>query len=131
MNQLKIIIGVAILAIVCVSIQTVHGKPSQDTADNIETDRMESSQNRTKRGLEPLAELGGKLAAESIINSGKCSTEAGCHKGYCWAWCGVSLSDGEWCYTTKTYSQSYKYVKCKKNSDCDACWKCGGPCALF
>lgn len=52
------------------------------------------------------------------------------HKGYCWAWCGISLSGGEWCYTTKTHTQSYEYVECKQDSDCDVCWKCGGPCTL-
>ncbi|PPQ84984.1 hypothetical protein CVT25_010526 [Psilocybe cyanescens] len=57
----------------------------------------------------------------------------GCWKGYCWAGCNTTFLRGgkEWCYTTKTYSQSYRYVTCKSDSECDKTWKCGGPCALF
>ena len=74
--------------------------------------------------------LGSGLAVDSIKNAFECSQKAGCHKGYCWAWCGVSLSGGEWCYTTRTYSQSFNYVSCNSDSDCDPCWKCAGSCTL-
>ncbi|XP_055306973.1 allergen Tha p 2-like [Sitodiplosis mosellana] len=67
---------------------------------------------------------------KSIANSNACSEKAGCHKGYCWAWCGVSLTGGEWCYTTRSYSQSFQYVTCNQDSDCDKCWKCAGSCTL-
>lgn len=53
--------------------------------------------------------------------------EFGCHKSYCWAYCGISP---QWCYTTKTYSQSFQYVKCSKKEDCQGCWKCAGSCTL-
>ncbi|KAI9241275.1 MAG: hypothetical protein BYD32DRAFT_77782 [Podila humilis] len=56
----------------------------------------------------------------------------GCHKGYCWAGCvAVSPFGGEWCYTTKGYSQDYQYVKCSSADECNSNWKCAGPCALF
>ena len=74
--------------------------------------------------------LGGGLAVDSIKNAFECSQTAGCQRGYCWAWCGVSLSGGEWCYTTRTYSQSFNYVSCNSDSDCDPCWKCAGSCTV-
>lgn len=83
------------------------------------------------QGWELLAVGGGALAAIAIANQGRCSNGGGCHKGSCWAWCGVDLSAGEWCYTTKAHSQSYKYVSCSSDSECDKCWKCAGPCTLF
>lgn len=72
-----------------------------------------------------------EVVVKSIANLSSCSETAGCHKGYCWAWCGFSLSSGGWCYTTKTHSQSYQYVECNSDDDCDKCWKCAGPCAFF
>lgn len=53
--------------------------------------------------------------------------EYGCHKGYCWTYCSIG---SQWCYTTKTYSQSYKYERCTEDSDCNGCWKCAGPCTV-
>ena len=58
----------------------------------------------------------------------------GCYKGYCWANCYGPLTEmgvHNWCYTTKSYSQSYEYVKCTSDDQCNACWNCGGPCAAF
>lgn len=60
--------------------------------------------------------------------NGVCSTRASCYKGYCWAYCGASMSSGTWCYTTKTFSQSKAYVKCTKNSECNPCWNCAVGC---
>jgi hypothetical protein len=62
--------------------------------------------------------------------------EYGCHEGYCWSECFGPIAFwncgfGEWCYTTKTYSQSYLYVKCNNKNDCNREWKCAGPCAAF
>lgn len=68
---------------------------------------------------------------ERVKASGSCAKEAGCHNGYCWTYCGLSLSTGDWCYTTKSYSYSRDYVTCTHDSQCDPCWKCGGLCALF
>lgn len=55
----------------------------------------------------------------------------GCHKGYCWSYCSAfsAVEYSEWCYTTKTHSQSYQYVPCKSQDDCEHYWHCGGPCA--
>lgn len=53
--------------------------------------------------------------------------EFGCHKGYCWSYCSLG---NQWCYTTRTYSQSYKYVSCSTDNDCNGCWKCAGPCTV-
>lgn len=72
----------------------------------------------------------GALAGVAIDNSQRCAFEAGCHKGYCWTYCGLSLSSGDWCYTTKTYSQSFDYVRCSRDDECDKCWKCAGSCTL-
>lgn len=94
--------------------------------------------NRTKRAVQVGGEevvsaisRGIERVVKSIANLSSCSETAGCHKGYCWAWCGFSLSSGGWCYTTKSYSQSYQYEECNSDDDCDKCWKCAGPCALF
>lgn len=57
----------------------------------------------------------------------KCSHYSGCNKGYCWKWCD-SADNRKWCFTTKTHTQSYNFVPCTTNSDCDKCWNCGGPC---
>lgn len=66
----------------------------------------------------------------------RCSPpRGGCWKGYCWAGCntGFPLTIGvEWCYTsTKSYSQSYSYVTCTADTQCNFNWKCAGPCAAF
>lgn len=70
-----------------------------------------------------------QYAIQNMV-AGRCSTQAGCHEGYCWAWCGEKLSaaSGDWCWTTKTYSKSKEYVKCSQNSDCNNCWNCAGEC---
>ncbi|KAF8454120.1 hypothetical protein BDZ91DRAFT_786602 [Kalaharituber pfeilii] len=49
-----------------------------------------------------------------------CGTDrGGCYKGWCWAGCssGVPGFEGkEWCYTTKSYSQSFEYVRCNEDN---------------
>lgn len=62
------------------------------------------------------------------VEGGCLNNRGGCYYGYCWAGC-TATSVGEWCYTTKTYSQSYDYVTCSSDSDCDLCWACAGPCS--
>lgn len=110
----------------------VLSAPSMATVHDFE--RIDSTLNRTTRDLGASAvvavlySIG--LASMSISNSRKCSATAGCFNGFCWAWCGVSLTGGEWCYTTKTYSQSFNYVSCQYDSDCDECWKCAGSCTI-
>lgn len=74
--------------------------------------------------------VGVNWAAQSVANAFECRKQAGCHKGYCWAWCGKSLIGGEWCYTTRTYSQSFQYVGYTSDSKCDKCWKCAGSYTL-
>lgn len=51
----------------------------------------------------------------------------GCRKHRCWAHCGEGK---QWCYTTRSRYQSFKYVTCKKDEDCDGCWECAGSCTL-
>ncbi|KAF6207967.1 hypothetical protein GE061_016416 [Apolygus lucorum] len=57
------------------------------------------------------------------------NVRAGCHKGYCWADCWAVLQSGEWCYTTRSHSQSHTYVPCSADNQCNPNWKCGGPCS--
>lgn len=70
-----------------------------------------------------------QYAIENMV-AGRCSTQAGCFEGYCWAWCGAELSAAskDWCWTTKTYSKSKQYVKCSQDSDCNTCFNCAGEC---
>lgn len=137
--QSKIIFAFLALSVCFIPLNVVLGKPNTNLVQTNEliqpgqydTGLAENELNRTRR-FDPVIpiSLAAALGAVSIINSGKCSNQAGCHNGYCWAWCGVSLSDGEWCYTTLSYSQSYRYVKCNADWDCNRCWKCAGPCTL-
>jgi len=53
--------------------------------------------------------------------------KCGCWKGKCWSYCSFGKN---WCYTTNSYSQSYKYKYCSKNDQCRPGDKCGGPCSL-
>lgn len=69
------------------------------------------------------------MSAKAIFNSKECG-KSGCYQGYCYSYCGLSNYSGDWCYTTKTYSQSFAYVKCSSNSECNGCWKCAGSCTL-
>lgn len=112
------------IVLICVILGAIRilGKPSSNTA-------QELNSARPKRQL-GFVVLGGALTGVAIDNSFKCSDNGGCYKGYCWNYCGLSLSSGDWCYSTKTYSQSYDYVRCDKDSDCNLCWKCAGPCTV-
>jgi len=53
--------------------------------------------------------------------------EFGCHKNYCWSYCSLG---NQWCYTTKSSSQSFDYVPCTRDDECNGCWKCAGSCTL-
>lgn len=59
----------------------------------------------------------------ACVGNGK---NGGCHKNSCWTYCVGS----QWCYTTKANRQSHKYIGCKKDSDCNVCLNCGGPCTV-
>lgn len=80
-----------------------------------------------------VAAVGGVTAAvgglTSIISraADQSCRDFGCHKNYCWAYCSIG---NQWCYTTKSYSQSFEYVNCTKNEDCNGCWKCAGSCTV-
>lgn len=127
-----LIVSVCAMAYYC----AVDGKSNSVATDSQRrTDKTVEVKNRTKRDIVAATAVviiyGVSLASMSIANSNRCSVETGCHNGKCWAWCGVSLSGGEWCYTTRrNSSQSYEYVSCTSEYDCDKCWKCGGPCTL-
>lgn len=82
-------------------------------------------------GLQEAGVVIGQAASLAIDNASKCAHKGGCYYGSCWAYCGIDLSHGDWCYTTRSHSQSYDYVGCTRDTDCDLCWKCGGPCTLF
>lgn len=59
-----------------------------------------------------------------------CSNRGGCWKGYCWVGCEVFGGGKEWCYTTKSHSQSHKYISCSRDSECNKCSHCGGGCTV-
>jgi len=70
--------------------------------------------------------VGGLVSVISRAADQSCR-EFGCHKNSCWSYCSLG---NQWCYTTKSYSQSYDYVSCTRDDECNGCWKCGGPCTL-
>lgn len=59
-----------------------------------------------------------------------CAFQGGCRNGRCWAGCDATVVDNEWCYTTRGYSQDYRYIGCGQDHECDKCWKCAGPCSI-
>lgn len=128
----------AVLSIFCILCNNeVAGKLISSTvfdAVDQSSEEIDVYRSRTKHVEKPIIyyiiTMGLPAAIDSAINAFKCSEKAGCHRGYCWAWCGVSLSKGEWCYTTRSFSQSDEYVTCKDDYDCEKCWKCGGLCTL-
>lgn len=61
--------------------------------------------------------------------------DCGCYRGYCYSDCDNGL-DGlfgtdPWCYTTDSYSQSFKYMKCTRDEDCRYDWACAGACSIW
>ncbi|XP_008180795.1 uncharacterized protein LOC100168737 [Acyrthosiphon pisum] len=72
------------------------------------------------------AAVGGLVSVISKAADQSCR-EFGCHKNYCWSYCSLG---NQWCYTTKTYSQSFEYVSCTRDDECNGCWKCAGSCTL-
>lgn len=73
------------------------------------------------------------VGTSSVID---CKKEKGCYKGKCCKPCvGASaifwwLKGDEWCYSTRSYSQSYQYVYCYFDDVCDPNWHCAGPCTI-
>lgn len=113
--QLKFISVLIVLSVCCSVFNVVYGKPSTDSEQNPEL--VESALHRMIRGT-------------GTRRDGICSPEAGCHKGRCWAYCGLLFRGGEWCYTTRGNTFSGNYVSCTNDSECDRCWKCGGACTV-
>lgn len=94
-----------------------------------------------KENKSAMKDIAIQIGIAIATNIGKMNTgcvkdnEYGCHKGYCWSYCsgaGTLLfgMTKEWCYTTKGRSQDRQYIKCTSNDECDACWRCAGPCSL-
>lgn len=100
----KVVLLVFVLSIYC-SLHGVHGKPQEKTF--------------------------AKLAMAYVKNVGQCSSKAGCYEGKCWAYCGLSLTSFDWCYTTLTYSQSFSYVSCTTDAECKPCWLCASSCVYW
>lgn len=51
-----------------------------------------------------------------------------CNKGYCQISCNAWFYSGD-CWATKSYSQSYQYIKCTDTfKDCDVNDNCATPC---
>jgi len=59
----------------------------------------------------------------SVCGGDKC----GCWKNHCWSYCSFGK---QWCYTGKSYSQSFKYEACTKDEQCMPSWKCAGSCTV-
>lgn len=123
-QQSTMSIKLQILFVVCIiyiyAVDVANGRPDPaDTALNSVEDTgldVTGTSGREKR-----------LASE-------CAKKGGCHQGYCWASCSITSNkdkEPEWCYTTKTYSQSYSYIKCSSDSECSKCLKCAGPCSFW
>nr|CDZ09825.1 Allergenic protein Tha p 2 [Thaumetopoea processionea] len=95
------------------------------------SEKAEKAIDLTYQEKNNLFELGSVVG--DILSDKGCHFSFGCHKGYCWAGCGNPRNPwswgDHWCYTTKTYSQSYSYVECTQDSECNGCWSCGGPCS--
>lgn len=99
--NLKVVLVAVAVAMFCVSFSEVTGMPSinEQNATAIERPKRES-----------------------------CSAEWGCHDGYCWADCQGYGYTG-WCWTTKSYSQSYQWVTCEHSGQCGQCDSCADPCS--
>ncbi|CAI6343567.1 unnamed protein product [Macrosiphum euphorbiae] len=72
------------------------------------------------------AAVGGLVSIISRAADQSCR-DFGCHNNYCFAYCSIG---NQWCYTTKSYSQSFDYVSCTRDDECNGCWKCAGSCTL-
>lgn len=118
------------LSVCCILLEAALTEPNSNAPQDLELIAHQMKKRDLGATAVVAAIYGIGLASMSIANTNKCSVTAGCNKGFCWAWCGVSLSDGEWCYTTKTHSQSFEYVPCKYDSECNECWRCAGSCTI-
>lgn len=66
------------------------------------------------------------------VARGECILRGGCHEGYCWRICYVIPDlQGQTCNTTKGKHHDHQYVKCTQDTDCNACWRCGGTCDFY
>lgn len=63
------------------------------------------------------------LWAFILRGSSYCRDKAGCNNGHCWA---SNTVAGEWCYTTRPNTYTFKLINCSADSDCHRCWRCIG-----
>lgn len=112
--QLETIFAFLVLIVSCISLNVVNGK--SNVADDPNSNVVEFGDFRDKI-----------LTAKQT--SSIHSRYSGCNKGHCWKWCN-GIDDGKWCFTTKTYAQSYDFVPCTKDSHCDNSLECAGPCRI-
>lgn len=49
--------------------------------------------------------------------------------GFCWSSCSDEEDGDGWCYTTKTRSLDYQFVKCSSDEDCTQNWSCALQCS--
>lgn len=116
--QLETLFTFVVLIVGCISLNVVNG--NSNTNDEIYSN-VESN------------DVGFGDFPETILTAEQTSTKhssyTGCKKGYCWKWCN-GADDGKWCFTTDTYTDSYDFVPCISDSDCDSSLKCGGPCRI-
>merc|ERR1712034_80434 len=51
--------------------------------------------------------------------------ECGCNSGLCWTSCVMG-----WCYATEFQSQSFRYITCKDDYECEPEWRRAGSCTV-
>lgn len=113
--QLETMFTFLVLILVCISLNIVNG--------NLNIANESNYTNDVKFG--DFREIILTAKQTSSIHS----RYSGCNKGHCWKWCN-GIDDGKWCFTTKTYTQSYDFIPCTKDLDCDNSFECGGPCRI-
>lgn len=120
-GQLKVVVCFLALSVLYISFNEAVGKPADDEV----TTQAATGKSKVETGSEP--EVDPQLSGPETNRTRRAScSKGGCHKGYCYAYCDLG-----WCYTTRGSTQSYVYVRCNHDNQCDDCWSCGGPCALF
>lgn len=122
----------AIVALYLISLCSVFGLPERlPNQEEIQT-LLEITGSTALEVAKDAPIIGGVVENIEDAVRGSCTTEYGCYSGKCWARCyAVPLVRGkEWCYTTKSYSQSYEKVDCTQDMDCNGCWKCASSCTV-
>ncbi|OXA64056.1 Allergen Tha p 2 [Folsomia candida] len=118
LTTVKLILGVVIF---CILAENSASFPTEDGTDFQKEETAPG--NRTRRR----ADYG---SIDNLQYAYGCQ-DYGCHKGRCWAWCGVRPDDHkQWCWTTRGNMWDLQYVGCSSHNDCDGCWHCAGTCSL-